>query len=37
MKVLMTIALTLLSTLCLARDNGEQKQVFGDYESITLV
>jgi len=32
MKVLMTIALTLLSTLCLARDNGEQKQVFGDYE-----
>lgn len=32
MKVLMTIALTLLSALCLARDNGEQKQVFGDYE-----
>lgn len=32
MKVLMTIALTLLSSLCLARDNGEQKQVFGDYE-----
>lgn len=32
MKVLMTIALALLSTLCLARDNGEQKQVFGDYE-----
>ncbi|MFC3679176.1 DUF4426 domain-containing protein [Bacterioplanoides pacificum] len=32
MKVLMTIALTLLSALSLARDNGEQKQVFGDYE-----